>query len=89
MEARGEFTIEGCIKMAWIMGLWASSSILTSQQLSPLHVGWVDAKSSEPVDDKDVKVKYEASILAHLGIRLISKVTLTPFIEHAISLLTT
>ncbi|KAJ3871165.1 thiolase-like protein [Lentinula edodes] len=36
-----------------------------------LYVGWVDSKSGEPVDDKDVKGRYEKDILAHAGIRLI------------------
>ena len=38
-----------------------------------LYVGWVVAKSGDPVDDKDVKAKYEANILAHSGIRLIGR----------------
>ncbi|KIY43927.1 fatty acid synthase [Fistulina hepatica ATCC 64428] len=69
MEARGEFTIEGCIEMAWIMGyIKHFDGRLKDGQL---YVGWVDSKSSEPVDDKDVKGRYEKEILAHAGIRLI------------------
>ncbi|KAJ2889186.1 fatty acid synthase alpha subunit Lsd1, partial [Coemansia aciculifera] len=36
-----------------------------------MYVGWVDAKTDEPVSDIDVKVRYEEYILAHIGIRLI------------------
>ena len=36
-----------------------------------LYVDWVDSKSGEPVDDKDVKGRYEKEILAHAGVRLI------------------
>ena len=36
-----------------------------------LYVGWVDVKSGEPVDDKDVRARYEKDILAHAGVRLI------------------
>src|SRR6266699_4473302 len=36
------------------------SSILTVvSKDGTLHVGWVDAKTGEPVDDKDVHGKYE------------------------------
>ncbi|KAF2488038.1 fatty acid synthase subunit alpha [Neohortaea acidophila] len=68
MEAYGEFSLEGCIEMAWMMGLIKNhNGPLKGQSYS----GWVDAKSGEPVDDKDVKSKYEKHILEHSGIRLI------------------
>ncbi|ORY84509.1 hypothetical protein BCR37DRAFT_408198 [Protomyces lactucae-debilis] len=60
MEAYGEFSLEGCIEMAWLMGLIANK-----------NGTWVDAKSGAVVDDKDVKAKYEQAILDHAGIRLI------------------
>ncbi|BFZ56375.1 3-oxoacyl-[acyl-carrier-protein] synthase [Savitreella phatthalungensis] len=60
MEAYGAFSLEGCIEMAWIMGL-----------INNKNGSWVDAKSGQPVDDKDVKAKYEQQILDHAGIRLI------------------
>ncbi|KAJ9132479.1 Fatty acid synthase subunit alpha [Coniochaeta hoffmannii] len=68
MEAHGEFSLEGCIEMAWIMGLIKNHN-------GPIkgvpYSGWVDAKTGEPVEDKDVKAKYEKYILEHSGIRLI------------------
>ena len=68
MEAFGEFSLEGCVEMAWIMGLIRNHN-------GPLkgksYSGWVDAKTGDPVDDKDIKVKYEKQILEHSGIRLI------------------
>ena len=68
MEAYGQFSLEGCVEMAWIMGLIKNHN-------GPLkgksYSGWVDAKTGEPVDDKDVKPKYEKYILEHSGIRLI------------------
>ncbi|CEJ61388.1 Putative Fatty acid synthase subunit alpha [Penicillium brasilianum] len=68
MEAYGKFSLEGCVEMAWIMGL-------IKHHNGPLkgkaYSGWVDAKTGEPVDDKDVKPKYEKFILEHTGIRLI------------------
>lgn len=68
MEAYGEFSLEGCVEMAWMMGLIKNhNGPLKGQSYS----GWVDAKTNEPVDDKDVKPKYEKHILEHSGIRLI------------------
>ena len=68
MEAYGKFSIEGCVEMAWVMGLIRNHN-------GPLkgksYSGWVDAKSGDPVDDKDIKAKYEKHILDHSGIRLI------------------
>ncbi|KYG40889.1 hypothetical protein M433DRAFT_177756 [Acidomyces richmondensis BFW] len=68
MEAFGQFSLEGCVEMAWIMGLIKNHN-------GPLkgksYSGWVDSKTGEPVDDKDVKAKYEKHILDHSGIRLI------------------
>lgn len=68
MEAYGEFSLEGCVEMAWMMGLIKNHN-------GPLkgksYSGWVDAKTNEPIDDKEVKAKYEKEILEHSGIRLI------------------
>lgn len=71
MEARGELTIEGCIELAWMMGhIKAFDGKLPNGKT---YVGWVDAKSGEPVDDKDIRKQYEEDILKHAGIRLIGQ----------------
>jgi fatty acid synthase subunit alpha len=68
MEAYGKFSLEGCVEMAWIMGLIKHhNGPIKGKQ----YAGWVDAKTGDPVDDKDVKAKYESYILEHSGIRLI------------------
>jgi fatty acid synthase subunit alpha, fungi type len=68
MEAYGEFSLEGCVEMAWIMGLIKNhNGAIKGKPYS----GWVDGKTGEPVDDKDIKHKYEKFILEHSGIRLI------------------
>ena len=68
MEAYGHFSLEGCVEMAWIMGLIRNHS-------GPIkgkpYAGWVDAKTGDPVDDRNVKPRYEKHILEHSGIRLI------------------
>jgi fatty acid synthase subunit alpha, fungi type len=55
--------------MAWIMGL------ITFHH-GPLkrishYSGWIDVATQEPVQDFEVKLKYEPKILEHSGIRLI------------------
>ncbi|KAJ2883713.1 fatty acid synthase alpha subunit Lsd1 [Coemansia aciculifera] len=70
MEAYGEFSLEGCIELAWIMGLIKHFNG-TLKATSATYVGWVDAKTEEPVRDIDVKPRYEEFILAHTGIRMI------------------
>ncbi|KAJ2831723.1 fatty acid synthase alpha subunit Lsd1, partial [Coemansia furcata] len=70
MEAYGEFSLEGCIELAWIMGLIKHfNGVLKTT--GAMYVGWVDAKTEEPIRDIDVKPRYEEYILAHTGIRLI------------------
>ncbi|KAF7856304.1 hypothetical protein EAF04_009832 [Stromatinia cepivora] len=68
MEAYGEFSLEGCVEMAWIMGLIKNHN---GNLKGKSYAGWVDAKTGDPVDDKDIKSKYEKYILEHSGIRLI------------------
>ncbi|KAF2724975.1 fatty acid synthase subunit alpha [Polychaeton citri CBS 116435] len=68
MEAYGQFSLEGCVEMSWIMGLIKNHN---GPIKGKSYSGWVDAKSGDPVDDKDIKAKYEKHILDHSGIRLI------------------
>ncbi|KAJ2269111.1 fatty acid synthase alpha subunit Lsd1, partial [Coemansia sp. RSA 370] len=68
IEAFGELTMEGCIELAWIMGLIKHHNgplALIDQH----YTGWVDAKSGESVRDVDIKPRYHEYILAHTGIR--------------------
>ena len=71
MEARGQFTIEGCIEMAWLMGYIKHFDGRLPN--GSLYVGWVNSKSGEPVDDKDVRGKYEKEVLSRAGVRLIGE----------------
>ncbi|KAJ1958609.1 fatty acid synthase alpha subunit Lsd1 [Linderina pennispora] len=70
MEAYGEFSLEGCIELAWIMGF-----IKHHNGPLPLsnenYTGWVDTVTDEPIRDIDVKAKYEKLILEHTGIRMV------------------
>jgi len=71
MESFGELSLEGCIELAWLMGM-----IQYHDKNNPLpngtkYTGWVDAKDGSPVADVDVKSRYEEQILSHTGIRLL------------------
>ncbi|KAJ2745837.1 fatty acid synthase alpha subunit Lsd1 [Coemansia sp. BCRC 34301] len=70
MEAYGEFSLEGCIELVWVMGLIKHFNGKL-KATGAMYVGWVDAKTEEPVRDIDVKPRYEEFILAHTDIRLI------------------
>eukprot|EP00002_Diphylleia_rotans_P033397 TRINITY_DN709_c0_g1_i3.p1 TRINITY_DN709_c0_g1~~TRINITY_DN709_c0_g1_i3.p1 ORF type:complete len:4344 (-),score=1082.54 TRINITY_DN709_c0_g1_i3:153-13184(-) len=65
MEAKGEFSLEGCIELAWMLGLIKYAKVAGNKS------GWVDAKTNEPVHDWEVKAKYEETIMKHSGIRLV------------------
>ena len=69
MEAYGKFSLEGCVEMAWIMGLIRYSSAGTNGNKS--YSGWLDAKTNEPVEEWDIKRRYEKHILENSGIRLV------------------
>ncbi|KAJ2524354.1 fatty acid synthase alpha subunit Lsd1, partial [Coemansia sp. RSA 2049] len=74
MEAFGELTMAGCIELAWIMGLIKhfNGPLPGKSAAGAKHyVGWVDAKSGEPVRDDEVKARYLEFMMAHTGVRLI------------------
>ena len=66
MEAYGQFSLEGCIELAWIMGLIEHRTVENKS-----YIGWIDKQTGEPIADMEVKEKYEQHILEHTGIRLI------------------
>ncbi|KAK2767662.1 3-oxoacyl-[acyl-carrier-protein] synthase [Arachnomyces sp. PD_36] len=68
METTGKFSLEGCLEMAWIMGLIKYHNGLLKGKS---YCGWIDVASDEPIADADVKSKYESYILEHTGIRVI------------------
>ncbi len=59
----------GGIEMAWIMGYIKHFDGRLKD--GALYIGWVDSKTAEPVDDKDVKGRYQKDVLQHAGVRLI------------------
>lgn len=68
MEHMADFTQEGYIEMAWIMGLVKHFD----GELNGSHyVGWMDSKTKETVQDDEFKRKYSGHILSHSGVRFI------------------
>ncbi|KAJ2559961.1 fatty acid synthase alpha subunit Lsd1 [Coemansia sp. RSA 1933] len=69
IEAFDDLTVEGCIELAWVMGLIKHFNGVHPSSGST-YIGWVDCQSGEPVKDADVRSRYLDYILAHTGIRL-------------------
>eukprot|EP01127_Copromyxa_protea_P004216 TRINITY_DN14111_c0_g1_i1.p1 TRINITY_DN14111_c0_g1~~TRINITY_DN14111_c0_g1_i1.p1 ORF type:complete len:3881 (+),score=986.19 TRINITY_DN14111_c0_g1_i1:27-11669(+) len=69
IEAEGELSLEACIEMAWMMGFikFQSGTNSAGQPFS----SWVDIESGAPVQDIDIKEKYEEKIISHSGIRFV------------------
>jgi fatty acid synthase subunit alpha, fungi type len=74
METKGHLTLEGCIEMAWMMGYIKHFDGRLKD--GTLHVGWVDTKTGDPVDDKDVRGKYEKAIMSHAGVHFFGELLL-------------
>ncbi|MCO5596363.1 hypothetical protein L7F22_050424 [Adiantum nelumboides] len=55
--------------MAWMMGMirFVDGKLKSGKP----YVGWVDAKTEEPVTDSQVKQRYEKDILDHSGVRIV------------------
>jgi fatty acid synthase subunit alpha len=70
MEAYGKFSLEGCVELAWMMGLIKPNRDGKVKE-DGSYAGWIDAKTGIPVSDMEVKQKYEPYILEHTGLRFI------------------
>ncbi|PYI04677.1 hypothetical protein BO78DRAFT_347251 [Aspergillus sclerotiicarbonarius CBS 121057] len=68
MERAGDLTPAGYIEMAWIMGLVKH---FEGDIQGAAYVGWVDAKSNQPVHEADFAEKYGAYVHEHAGLRFI------------------
>jgi fatty acid synthase subunit alpha len=66
IESFGQLTMEGFIEMAWMMGL---IEYQTGEGMP--YTGWVEKETKKPVNDDDIKQKYEEHILKHSGIRVL------------------
>src|SRR5205823_6172885 len=62
MESFGEFSLEGCIELSWMMGLIKYNSEKNS---------WIDTKTQDIIPSHEIKKIYEEILLNHTGIRII------------------
>lgn len=69
MEADGQFSLEGCIEMAWLTGRIKYFNGRTASGAH--HIGWVDVATNEPVAEHTVKQRYEDDIMRHSGVRVL------------------
>ncbi|KAL5049032.1 3-oxoacyl-synthase [Aspergillus fruticulosus] len=76
IEHRGDFSLEGYIEMAWIMGLIKH---VDGQVKGQPYVGWVDADTESPIQDNEVPQKYHRHIMSHAGLRLIKPTKLDSY----------
>jgi fatty acid synthase subunit alpha len=66
MESQGQFSLEGFVEMAWMMGL------IEYQSAEGLpYTGWIEKDTKKPISDVEIKQKYEEHILKHSGIRIL------------------
>jgi fatty acid synthase subunit alpha len=71
MESQGQFTLEGYIEMAWMMGL-----IEYQSGDNVPYSGWIEKDTKKSINDAEIKQKYEEHILKHSGIRILDARTL-------------
>lgn len=71
LEAEGEFSIEGCIELAWMMGLIRYERHRLHNGTTDAGPGWVETGSGAPIRDVDVKARFDARIREHTGIRIL------------------
>ncbi|KAL4955090.1 hypothetical protein BDW69DRAFT_204790 [Aspergillus filifer] len=68
IEHNGEFSLEGYIEIAWIMGLIQH---VDGQVKGEPYAGWVDSATQSPIRDDEVPLKFHKQIMANAGLRLI------------------
>lgn len=66
VEHSGDFTEAGMLEIAWIMGL--VDHFDGEIQGSP-YIGWVDAKTKQPIHDEEIGSKFSKYVMEHTGIR--------------------
>jgi fatty acid synthase subunit alpha len=69
-ECARDFSLEGYIEMAWIMGLIKHTKGVSTGSKIP-RPGWVDVKTNELVEEYEIPARYGAHIRQHSGIRLV------------------
>ncbi|GLB05872.1 putative PKS/NRPS-like protein biosynthetic cluster [Aspergillus tubingensis] len=68
MESQGQFSLEGYVEMAWMMGLIRH---ITGDLKGQPYVGWIDVVTSEPISDDEIPERYHQQIIENSGLRFV------------------
>lgn len=71
LEADGEFSLEGCVELAWMTGLIRYERHRVRSDGQEVGPGWVEAATGAPIREVDVKPIFEDRIRSHTGIRIL------------------
>jgi fatty acid synthase subunit beta len=72
-EVDHELSLEGVIELAWLVGLikYTNGNLPDGSH----HTGWIDVSTGVPVEDSEMRARYEEQLLSQVGIRLIDPKT--------------
>ncbi|GLA42893.1 putative PKS/NRPS-like protein biosynthetic cluster [Aspergillus niger] len=68
MENQGQFSLEGYVEMAWMMGLIRHT---TDDFKGQPYVGWIDVETNEPIPDDEIPRRCHRKIMENSGLRFI------------------
>ncbi|KAI0467782.1 acyl transferase domain-containing protein [Xylaria cf. heliscus] len=70
LEAYGEYSLEGCVELAWMTGLirYVRHHVYEGKEMGPC---WIECETGAPIREMDVKSKLEGRIREHTGIRIL------------------
>ncbi|KAJ9477291.1 Fatty acid synthase subunit beta [Pseudozyma hubeiensis] len=68
-EVDDKWSLEGLVEMAWLTGHIKHFNGRLADGRS--YVGWIDAKTGEPVTDSQMRARYARQLEQHAGIRLV------------------
>ena len=70
-ERHGKLGPGALIELAWFMGL--ITHVHEPHKEGKDYVGWIDAKTKDPVSDDEIDARYGDHIRAHIGIRFLEQ----------------
>jgi fatty acid synthase subunit alpha len=70
-ERHGKIGQAALVELAWFMGL--ITHVHEPQNGGKDYVGWIDAKTKDPVSDNEINSRYGDHIRAHIGIRFLEQ----------------
>ncbi|KIX02313.1 uncharacterized protein Z518_08254 [Rhinocladiella mackenziei CBS 650.93] len=65
METSGDWSLDGTVELAWMMGF------VECKEISTYQLEWVDCETSKPIADEEIRAKYLSRIIEGCGIRFL------------------